>query len=205
MPKPDTVKPISPPIMPIESVVADLINTESQWDAEKLNQCFRQDDIETILKIPLPKEQSENKVMWHFDKREEYSVKSGYQLALKMKFPNEASTSDSSSKQWKVLWSLDLPEKIKIFMWRAAKNLLPFAENLWKRRILQDPICQRCKRNVETVSHALLACKAAKNIWRHAPLPMQSFNIQSGDMLSITQEIGNVLKKADMELMVAFC
>lgn len=66
--------------------------------------------------------------MWHFDKCGEYSVKNGYQLALKFKFPNDTSSLDNSSKHWKFLWFLDLPEKIKIFMWKAAKNLLSSAE-----------------------------------------------------------------------------
>lgn len=129
----DIFKPISPPNLPVDSVVADLIGSENQWNAEKLNQYFRQEDVEIILKIPLPKEQSADEVMWHFDKKGEYSVKSGYQLALKIKFSNDTSSSDSSSKHWKVLWSLDLPEKIKISLWRAAKNLLLSAENIWKR------------------------------------------------------------------------
>lgn len=62
------------------------------------------DDVEVILQIP--------------------------HIALKLKFPNVPSSSASNSKQWNVLWTLELSEKIKIFMWRAAKNILPTAENL---------------------------------------------------------------------------
>lgn len=72
-------------------------------------------------------------------------MKSGYQLALKIKPPNATSCSENNSKQWNALWSLDLPEKIKIFMWRVTKTLLPSDENLWKRNILQEPTYQRCR------------------------------------------------------------
>lgn len=117
------------------------------------------EDTEVILKLPSPNKQSEDEVLWHFDKRREHLVKSGYQLALKIKLPNATNSSENNSKQWNALWSLDLPGKIKIFMWRVIKTLLPSYENLWKRKILQEPTCQRCRRSVETKSHALLDCK----------------------------------------------
>lgn len=75
-------------------------------------------------------------------------------------------------------------KKIKIFLWRATKNLLPTGENLWKRKCLQDPICQRCCRTVETINHALLECKATKKIWMHAPFPFNHQNASSQDILS---------------------
>ncbi|KAH9800659.1 hypothetical protein KPL71_000753 [Citrus sinensis] len=85
----------------------------------------------------------EDVALWHFDKRREYTVKSGYQIALNLKFPNAPTNSENGSRHWKFLWMLDLPEKIKIFMWRVIKNILHTAKHLWKRKSLQDPICQR--------------------------------------------------------------
>lgn len=52
--RPDTFKPISPPIVLIETTVAKLINNENKWDVAKLNQHFMHDDTKVILKIPLP-------------------------------------------------------------------------------------------------------------------------------------------------------
>lgn len=116
-------------------------NYEDLADLKKLEQHFMPEDVEQILKIPLPRSQQEDKVVWGFDKKGEFSVKSGYQLALKLNFPDDPSRSNSNSSLWKSLWTLDLPEKIKIFMWKASKNILPTAENLWKRKCIQDPIC----------------------------------------------------------------
>lgn len=131
-----------------------------------------------IFNIPLPKEKAEGEVSWHCGKKGEYSVKSGYQLALKIKSPEPSNSSGNNSKHWNALWSLKIPKKIKIFMWRAIKNLLPSVENLWKMRILQEPICQRCNRSVETISHALLECKAANKIWIQAPFTAPTSNVQ---------------------------
>lgn len=43
-----------------------------------------------------------------------YTVKSGYQVALKLKYPNIPITLEDSFYYWKAIWGLDLPEKIKI-------------------------------------------------------------------------------------------
>lgn len=179
-------------------MVAELIKNENQWDLDKLQQHFRVEDIEIIQKIPLPSQYSKDEVMWHFDKKGEYSTKSGYQLALKINCPKAPSSSNNSSKNWNALWALDLPEKVKIFMWKAALNIMPIAENLWKRKIIKEPICQRCRKGVETISHALFECKVSKKIWSHAPIPV-IFQVQ--DVLTLISHH----RKYDAEIMVAYC
>lgn len=169
-------------------MVADLLNAENRWDSEKLKQHFMAEDVELILRIPLARRQMKDEVMWGLDKRGEYSVKSAYQLALRLKFPDEPSSSASSSSQWKTLWALELPEKVKIFIWKASKNILPTAENLWRRKCIQEPVCQSCKRCMETVRHVLFECKATRKIWNLAPFTFQPINAPSQDNLSIIQE-----------------
>lgn len=141
VPRPVAFKPMSPPKMFMHTVVADLIKSGNQRDEDKLKQNFIQEDLDVILNIPLPREKAKDQVMWHYDKRGEYFVKSGYQLALKLRYPEASSSSGNNPRHWNTLWSLEIPEKIKIFMWRASKNLLPSAENLWKMKVLLEPIC----------------------------------------------------------------
>lgn len=182
LPRPVTFKPMSPPKMSMHTVVADLIKSGNQWDEDKLKQNFIQEDLDVILNIPLPREKAKDQVMWHYDKGGEYSIKSGYQLALKLRYPEASSRSGNNPRHWNTLWSLEIPEKIKIFMWRASKNLLPSAENLWKMKVLLEPICQRCNRSVETIYHALLDCKAAKKVWLQGPFIVPLPNTQMQDI-----------------------
>lgn len=70
-------------------------------------------------------------MLWHFDKKGHHSVRSGYQIALQLRYSSTPSCSGNGSKYWNYLWTLNLPEKIKkILLQRAARNLLPTAENL---------------------------------------------------------------------------
>lgn len=185
--------------------MAELIDSENRWRVDKLEQHFMKEDIEAIFKILLLGGKEEDEVLWHFDKKGEYSVKSGYQLALNLNFPNEPESSDNSSRHWKIPWMLDLPEKVKIFMWRALKNILPTAENLWKRKSLQEPICQRCKLQVETVSHALIECKTTRKIWDLALLTVELSKDHNQDFFSAIQEMCSISLKAEAELMVVYC
>lgn len=97
LPRLDTFKPISSRTLLEDTAVADLMTIENQWDEDKLNQHFVYEDIEMILKIPIPQENSQDNVLWHFDKRGEYSVKNGYQLALKGRFAEASSSTTNSS------------------------------------------------------------------------------------------------------------
>lgn len=49
---------------------------------------------------------------------------------------------------------------------KKKKKIFPSAENFWKRKVVQDPVCQVCKNGWETVFHSLVGCKAAKKIWK---------------------------------------
>ncbi|KAH9793378.1 putative reverse transcriptase/RNA-dependent DNA polymerase [Citrus sinensis] len=124
IPRPITFQPISPPSLSPYTTVAELISEEQKWKEDVIRQHFLKEDVEQILKIPLPRQPKPDQVLWHYDKKGNYSVKSGYQVAMKMNFPYKPSCSSENDKSWHAIWYLQLSKKVKIFMWRAANNLL---------------------------------------------------------------------------------
>lgn len=132
-------------------------------------------------------------------------MKSGYQIAFKIKVPDVSNSSKNNSKRWNVLWSLDLLEKTKICMWIATKNLLPIAENLQKMKCSKEPIYQRCSRRVEIISHALLEWKPTKKIWLHASILLQAQNISNQDILNFIHDLWLTRRRTDVELMITYC
>ena len=116
--------------MPYEALVLELINGENCWDEELIYRHFDKMDANVITQIPLPRRSREDELIWHYGKSGQYTVKSGYQTTLKIRFLAMPSSSESSKNEWNIIWSLALPKKIRIFVWRVAKNLLPLAENL---------------------------------------------------------------------------
>ncbi|KAL9448689.1 hypothetical protein AB3S75_016060 [Citrus x aurantiifolia] len=101
IPRPSTFRPISAPTMAPDTTVAELIDSEQHWKEKLICDHFRGEDAKAISQIPLPRRPHDDQLIWHYDKRGQYSVKSGYQVAMKMKFPDKPSCSTRS--QWNVI------------------------------------------------------------------------------------------------------
>ena len=84
----------------------------------------------------------------------------------------EISVPVSITQVWARIWKLHAPNKIKVFGWRACQNILPTCENLVRRRIIEDDICNICHRFPKIAIHALWECGVAQDM--RAGCPVQS-------------------------------
>lgn len=75
---------------------------------------------------------------------------------------------DPSWNWKKLIWTPDLLPKLKLFLWKAARNILPTGENLQRRGVLANKNCTRCG-ETETIDHILIQCKFAKDVWQLGP------------------------------------
>lgn len=66
---------------------------------------------------------------------------------------------------WRTLWSLEVPEKVKMFIWRTCQACLPTAVALQEKRVNIDSICSWCRAGVEDTIHVLVECEYAKKVW----------------------------------------
>ena len=66
---------------------------------------------------------------------------------------------------WPAIWKLRIPNKIKVFGWKAFNEILPTRLNLSKRKIIADAMCPICLRFPESVVHALWDCGVARDEW----------------------------------------
>ncbi|RYR42163.1 hypothetical protein Ahy_A08g038627 [Arachis hypogaea] len=81
-----------------------------------------------------------------------------------MKYENQ-STSEDKREIWKEVWRIEVPQKIRKFLWKACHDILLVGSNLHKRKMSSDPICQICLKSLKTVEHALLLCDWARATW----------------------------------------
>ena len=100
-------------------------------------------------------------------------------------------------KVWKAIWKMQVPPKVKNFIWQACRNVLPTKQALMRRKIIADPICERCKLVVEDVEHALWSCPELDVVW--ADRVLWDFKHEIGfsgvkEMLSWMVERGMSLK-----------
>lgn len=87
----------------------------------------------------------------------------------------------------------------------ALKNFMATTINLWKKKILQDPWCQRCGKQEESVNHALFSCKKSNGIWRLTSFSKDAYTLTSQDLLNGLQQLAEKITKAEMELVVVLC
>ncbi|KAK2654213.1 hypothetical protein Ddye_014069 [Dipteronia dyeriana] len=115
--------------------------------------------------IPIDLGRSADKLLWHFDKKGTYEVKSGYRIAMNEKIVEACSDPSVNQNWWSRLWSLNVPPKVKIFIWRLCNNALPSLSNLCWRKVVREVSCPRCGLAVEIVGHAVWWCSNPTEVW----------------------------------------
>ena len=103
-------------------------------------------------------------------------MKSAYQLGVNLEEANKQQNSGPSSEQgksldkWQHIWKLQLPGKVRMFLWRLTHNILPTLLNIKRKHIELDTRCPMCQRLDEDGGHLFLKCKNVKAIWREQNL-----------------------------------
>ncbi|GAU47330.1 hypothetical protein TSUD_291520 [Trifolium subterraneum] len=87
---------------------------------------FNSDEASKIVSTPLSIRLPADRIIWHWEKDGLYSVRSAYHLLCSERDILMSSPSSSRDDNlWKEIWKAPLPNKIKNFMWRLARNILP--------------------------------------------------------------------------------
>ena len=134
--------------------IADLcIPGHKEWDTELLEEIFTLVDAQAIASIPLSSGTQPNAIIWHFNKRGAYTVKSGYKVLRKITRPNSQSI---ASDAWSKLWAVGFPPKIKQFMWSVCTECLPTRPKLRTKGIPINDACSLCDHPSEAAIYALI-------------------------------------------------
>jgi hypothetical protein len=92
---------------------------------------------------------------WDFTRTGMFSVKSMYSYLIDASPPF----------QHKKIWKLNIPLKIKIFLWYLQKGVILTKDNLARKNWRGSQKCVGCNSN-ETIRHLFLECPYARMVWR---------------------------------------
>ena len=98
------------------------------------------------------------------------------------------------------MWNLKIPNKIKVFGWRACADILPTRVNLVWRRVLTDDKCLICLREPENTIHVLWECAAVQDIWARSCQKLQKKSSRVADVMQLMEDLINSLMKEELEL-----
>ena len=79
--------------------------------------------------------------------------------------PNSVSTGVMKNT-WNRIWQVEVPNLIRLLIWRAGNNYLPSRANLFHRKLLTENTCLQCKIGLEDALHALWTCPQLATIWQ---------------------------------------
>lgn len=63
---------------------------------------------------------------------------------------------------WSNIWSSPVPQKIRIFAWRLAKDALAMRKNKFRRTLEASGTCVICGQGDEDGHHAVVMCTTAR-------------------------------------------
>ncbi|XP_050259107.1 uncharacterized protein LOC126704117 [Quercus robur] len=189
-----------------EATVAELIDQDLHaWRADFIMDMFEKEDAEAICRIQLSRRHVEDCMIWMHQRKGIFTVKSAYKVARKVLSEGrvaESSRGCAGKEVWPAIWKLRIPNKIKVFGWRACNEILPTKLNLSKRKIIVDAMCPICLRFPESVVHALWECGAARDVWVGSLKILQKGGSRMVDMLQLMEYLMEQVKSHDMEVML---
>lgn len=138
-----------------------------EWDVQKVQQTFHNDDISCILQTRIPQNEVKDRLAWLMASNGKYSVKTGYQY---WQTQQESTVQVTTTKGWSRIWKIEIPHKTRIFVWRFCKNNIPMRNLLRGKGVLNPIGCPMCERDIEHVLHLFFDCDFAKNCWQKVGL-----------------------------------
>lgn len=64
---------------------------------------------------------------------------------------------------WNKLWRVNVPHRVKVFLWRFCRNDIPVRNGLRHKRVPVTIMCLMCNVDVEHLAHVFFDCNFAKN------------------------------------------
>lgn len=76
----------SPPLLPLNSMVSELIDVDGECNFSLIYSCFWSTEADVICSIPLSFHLVHDQLCWDYTKKGVYMVKSGYQVVMDSRF-----------------------------------------------------------------------------------------------------------------------
>lgn len=115
------------------------------WKKALIREVLNEDEARVVCSLSLSKSGMPDKQIWGSAKDGLFSVRSAYYLEVGRKRRERRDKSDGTRFDWKLIWNLNVPGVVKVFLWKALNDCLPTRRNLLKRRVVDNSCCPMCE------------------------------------------------------------
>ncbi|GMN49191.1 hypothetical protein TIFTF001_018359 [Ficus carica] len=127
----------------------------TSWRLDRVEKVFWNVDRLDGCSIPLGYRSRPDSLVWHYDSKGSYTVKTGYRLAMKLRFKAGGSDGNARCLWWRKVWKAHVPNKAKTHACFSKQHLSRQGMNI-------SPLCPLCHVEFETTSRALWYCGLTK-------------------------------------------
>ncbi|KAL0444000.1 UNVERIFIED_CONTAM: hypothetical protein Slati_2122700 [Sesamum latifolium] len=120
-------------------------------------------------------------------------------------FPRGPSRERWSPRIWRKIWQAHVPNKAKVFTWRAIRNILPTTANLRRRMPYEEFCCPFCECDSETPIHTLLRCAFSRQVWALSNLRWRDLETEAVSVEDWFASLALKLPLPDFELVLMVC
>ncbi|KAF4400007.1 hypothetical protein G4B88_021221 [Cannabis sativa] len=141
--------------------VSSLLLSDSSWSMEVMGRMFRPSLSTMMGSIPNLSSSTPDELIWKASKDGSFSVKVAYQAIIRGR-------SGLEDELWKLIWRSKVYERAKCFLWKIARDILPFGSRLHQifGNISTSILCLA---EEDSPIHLFFRCDVAKQIWRSGP------------------------------------
>lgn len=140
-----------------------LSHDATNWNEDKIKSIFSTQKAYAILSIPLSTNRCLDGWQWVHNYDGFYFVKSGYRILQQTHTYHRVLV-------WNALWNLNIPPKVKHFVWRACQDCLPTCCNLVSNGVNVDIFCPLCESTCESTTHIPLDYPLVRTVWMRSGL-----------------------------------
>lgn len=137
------------------------------WNTTLIQQLFPPELATNILKTPLLETSTCDELLWSPTSSGQYSVRSAYHLCQSA-LRTEAHRDPRSN--WKLVWRLVVPPKVRHFIWHMCTHCLPTRVRLRDKGVVCTPLCAVCSKEFETAWHSLIVFPRSQKCWEKVGL-----------------------------------
>nr|GLL41875.1 uncharacterized protein LOC109159798 [Ipomoea trifida] len=156
------------------ATVSGLLDHSGTWDEDVVKDLFVATDVSSILATPVSPT-SRYVWLWQGDVRGIYTVRHGYNLLTSASIHANPQV---HFVEWRKLWKLPVPPKVKNLLWRCMWNILPVRVLLRNRHVWAGGRYPFCHSDKETIYHLFCSCHATTQVW-------QGSSVQHSDCLAV--------------------
>ncbi|CAN1167006.1 Putative ribonuclease H protein At1g65750 [Linum perenne] len=139
--------------------VDEACSVNGEWNSDFIFSVLPRDIALQVIGMTPPRNNiGQDSFIWGLEPNGKFSISSAYQLLTVL-------SPDSRDPTWVGVWRWPGPNRIKHFLWLATHKRLLTNEERSRRHLTNQVVCPRCSLRTESISHVLLECQFALQVW----------------------------------------